>query len=103
MHVAVLGTGIMGAAMARSLAREGHDVTVWNRTPARAQAAAGEGITACGAIADAVLGTKQPAETGNLLVLVAGAGAARAHAQPAFDAIGARTLTVGDDLGSASA
>jgi 3-hydroxyisobutyrate dehydrogenase len=50
-----------------------------------------------------VLGTKQPAETGNLLVLLAGAGTARERAQPAFDAIGARTLTVGDDLGSASA
>ncbi len=46
----------MGAAMARSLAREGHEVTVWNRTPDRAAAVAGDGITACGAIADALLG-----------------------------------------------
>jgi 3-hydroxyisobutyrate dehydrogenase len=56
MHAAVLGTGIMGAAMARSLAREGHEVTVWNRTPERAEATAGDGITACGAVADALLG-----------------------------------------------
>jgi 3-hydroxyisobutyrate dehydrogenase len=55
MRAAVLGTGIMGAAMARSLAREGHAVTVWNRTPSRAEAAAGDGIRACGAIADALL------------------------------------------------
>jgi 3-hydroxyisobutyrate dehydrogenase len=56
MRAAVLGTGIMGAAMARSLAREGHQVTVWNRTPERAEAVEAEGITACGAIADALLG-----------------------------------------------
>src|SRR3954463_7752817 len=55
MRAAVLGTGIMGAAMARSLAREGHEVTVWNRTPARARSVAADGITACGAIADALL------------------------------------------------
>jgi 3-hydroxyisobutyrate dehydrogenase-like beta-hydroxyacid dehydrogenase len=38
MQVAVLGTGKMGAAMARRLAGCGHDVTVWNRTRARAEA-----------------------------------------------------------------
>jgi len=165
MKAAVLGTGIMGAAMARSLAREGHQVTVWNRTPERATALEGDGITACGAIGDAllfadvaftmlfdaasvldvtgevtgalgsdavwaqsttvgpegmrriaeaagevrdrlldapVLGTKQPAEAGKLTLLVSGAAPARAKAQPAFDAIGARTLDLGDDLGSAS-
>lgn len=58
MRVAVLGTGIMGAAMARSLAREGHEVTVWNRTPERATAATGDRITACGAVADALLGAE---------------------------------------------
>jgi 3-hydroxyisobutyrate dehydrogenase/2-hydroxy-3-oxopropionate reductase len=40
--VAVLGTGRMGSAMARSLARNGHDVILWNRTPAAAQELAGE-------------------------------------------------------------
>jgi 3-hydroxyisobutyrate dehydrogenase len=166
MRTAVLGTGIMGAAMARSLAREGHDVAVWNRTPGRAEAVAGGSITAhadlteavTGAdvvltllydadsvldvtpdlvaalgpesvwvqsttvgpegiarIADAaadtadrlldapVLGTKQPAETGNLTVLVSGAEAARARAAEVFDAVGARTVVVGDALGPASA
>jgi 3-hydroxyisobutyrate dehydrogenase-like beta-hydroxyacid dehydrogenase len=29
--VAVFGTEIMGAPMARNLARTGHDVRVWNR------------------------------------------------------------------------
>jgi len=31
-HVAVLGTGIVGAGMARSLLRAGHQVSVWNRS-----------------------------------------------------------------------
>lgn len=166
MRAAVLGTGIMGAAMARSLARAGHDVTVWNRTPARATAVEADRITACGAIADAllgadvaftmvydtasvleltgevggalghdavwaqsstvgpagmrriaeaagevgdrlldapVLGSKQPAEQGKITVLVSGAAAAVDLARPAFDAVGARTLEVGERLGDASA
>jgi 3-hydroxyisobutyrate dehydrogenase len=35
--VAVLGSGAMGTGMALNLAEDGHEVTVWNRTPARAQ------------------------------------------------------------------
>ena len=50
-----------------------------------------------------VLGTKQPAESGNLTVLVSGAEAARRRAAEVFDAVGARTLVVGDALGAASA
>src|SRR5438128_136755 len=41
MKVAVLGTGIMGAPMARNLVRAGNDVTVWNRTRAKAEAVEG--------------------------------------------------------------
>jgi len=33
MKVAFLGLGIMGRPMAANLAKAGHDVTVWNRTP----------------------------------------------------------------------
>jgi 3-hydroxyisobutyrate dehydrogenase len=36
-NVAVLGTGTMGRGIAGSLLRAGFTVTVWNRTPARAQ------------------------------------------------------------------
>jgi len=36
--VAVLGTGLMGAGMAHSLARAGLDVTVWNRSADKAHA-----------------------------------------------------------------
>jgi 3-hydroxyisobutyrate dehydrogenase len=48
MQVAVLGTGIMGAGMARSLLRAGHQVRVWNRTAARAQPLADDGATVAG-------------------------------------------------------
>jgi 3-hydroxyisobutyrate dehydrogenase len=34
--IAILGTGHMGTPIARRLLAAGHDVTVWNRTPARA-------------------------------------------------------------------
>lgn len=36
-RVAVLGLGIMGSGMAGRLLQAGHDVTVWNRSAARAQ------------------------------------------------------------------
>lgn len=35
MRVAFLGLGIMGRPMASNLAKAGHDVTVWNRTPGK--------------------------------------------------------------------
>jgi 3-hydroxyisobutyrate dehydrogenase len=38
LTVAVLGAGIMGAAMARNIAKAGHDVRVWNRTREKAAA-----------------------------------------------------------------
>jgi 3-hydroxyisobutyrate dehydrogenase len=166
MRAAVLGTGIMGAAMARSLAREGHDVAVWNRTRARADAVVADRIVAYDtpgeAVADAdvvisvlfdeaavlavaeevagalgpdavwlqagtvgpdgmrriaaavpgvadrlvdapVLGTRKPAEDGLLVVLLAGPEAARERAKPALEAIGSRTVVVGDEVGPASA
>ena len=166
MRAAVLGTGIMGAAMARSLAREGHEVAVWNRTPERADAVAAESITAYRGVGEAVhgadavitalfdadsvlavaddlvaalghdaawlqastigpdgmarvaaavpaaadrlldapvLGTRKPAEDGTLVVLLSGPGSVRARVGWAVEAIGSRTLVVGDELGEASA
>lgn len=38
MKIAFIGTGVMGAPMARHLASAGHDVTVYNRTRAKAEA-----------------------------------------------------------------
>lgn len=165
MRVAMLGTGIMGAAMARSLAREGLEVVAWNRTAERARGL-GEGITPADSVAEAVtgaeavvtmlfdadsvldvaadvavalepravwlqcstvgpdgmrrvaeaadpvrgrildapvLGTRKPAEDGALVVLMAGAPQAREAAGPVLGAVGSRVVTVGEDLGSASA
>lgn len=45
----------MGTAMAGSLARAGHDVVVWNRTPERARSAAGpERVIAVASLSEAV-------------------------------------------------
>ena len=38
--IAALGTGVMGAPMARNLARAGHEVRAWNRSPDKAAPAA---------------------------------------------------------------
>ncbi|MEE1772568.1 NAD(P)-dependent oxidoreductase [Streptomyces sp. JV185] len=163
--VAVLGTGIMGSAMARSLLRAGLDVRAWNRTHSKAAplAAAGatvtetaeeavrgadvvltmlnDGPSVAAALAAAagglhagqvlvqsstvgpeatvdlaqrtadlgpvyldapVAGTKQPAEQGALTVFVSGPSAVRAKAEPVLDAIGQRTVWVGEAPGAAS-
>ena len=160
--VTVLGTGIMGAGMARNLIGAGLDVTVWNRSPDRArpladagariatdaaEAVAGadvvvtmlfdadsvaqvmeealpamapeavwvqmstvglEGTERLAALAarhdvaflDApVLGTKAPAEQGTLTVLVGGPSALRDAVTPVFDAIGSKTLWIGEQPG----
>jgi 3-hydroxyisobutyrate dehydrogenase len=54
--VAVLGTGIMGAGMARSLLRSGLDVVAWNRSPGRAAPLAADGAQVAGTAAEAVAG-----------------------------------------------
>lgn len=50
-----------------------------------------------------VLGTKQPAEEGELTVLVSGGPALIEGVQPVFDAIGSKTVVAGDRIGDASA
>src|SRR3954454_1502042 len=51
--IAVLGTGIMGAPMARSLAASGFTVRVWNRTIDKARPLADHGVIVCGSPHDA--------------------------------------------------
>jgi 3-hydroxyisobutyrate dehydrogenase-like beta-hydroxyacid dehydrogenase len=53
MKIAFLGLGNMGTPMARHLIRAGHDVTVWNRTLAKAEPMRSQGATV----------GKSPAET----------------------------------------
>lgn len=157
--VALLGTGIMGAGMGRSLARAGLDVTVWNRSadkaralglpvaddaadavrdkdvvvtmlfdaesvaavmadalPAMAKSAVWvqtstvglEGTAELAALAakhgiayvDApVLGTRQPAENGQLTVLAAGPESVRETIAPVLDAISAKIVWTGEEPG----
>jgi 3-hydroxyisobutyrate dehydrogenase len=160
--VAVLGTGIMGAPIARRLLGEGFDVRVWNRSREKADPLADDGATVCdtprdaaegaeviltmlldaaaveatmsgddGALAAAgddviwtqtstvgiegsdrlatlaadsgvtyvdapVLGTREPAEQGQLVVLASGPDAARERLAPVYDAIGQRTMWLGE-------
>ncbi|MGN7150508.1 NAD(P)-dependent oxidoreductase [Arthrobacter sp. SAFR-179] len=54
LKVAVLGTGIMGAAMARNILRAGHEVSVWNRDPAKTEPLVGEGARRAATPAEAV-------------------------------------------------
>ncbi len=59
MRVAFLGLGIMGRPMAANLARAGHELTVWNRTAAKAESFAEEhGAAAAPTPADAARGAE---------------------------------------------
>jgi len=164
--VALLGTGIMGAGMARNIAKAGLPLRVWNRTRERAEPLAAEGATvaespqravegadviitmlrdgpnvaevvsdaasglresqvwaqmttvgpdAIAELADLadkhrltlidapVLGTKAPAEQGQLLVFAAGDPGAEPTLRPVFDAIGRLTVWLSDDVRGAQA
>ena len=158
--VAVLGTGIMGAAMARNLLAEGLEVRVWNRSREKADPLREDGAEVADSPADAargadflltmladadvieeamagdvlpamaeagvwlqmstvgedgskrlaetdnehgvdfvdapVLGTKQPAEQGQLMVLASGPEKARERSQQIFDALGSKTVWLGE-------
>lgn len=54
-HIAWIGTGVMGTSMATNLSKQGHSITLFNRTPEKAQIAASSCHgTACMTIAEAV-------------------------------------------------
>jgi 3-hydroxyisobutyrate dehydrogenase-like beta-hydroxyacid dehydrogenase len=55
--VTVIGTGVMGSALARALAAAGHQVTAWNRTRSRALPLASAGVTVADRLTDAVRGS----------------------------------------------
>jgi 3-hydroxyisobutyrate dehydrogenase-like beta-hydroxyacid dehydrogenase len=58
MEIAWIGTGIMGAPMARRLLRAGHRVRVFNRTPDKARALAPDGAAVAANAAEAALGAE---------------------------------------------
>ncbi len=80
MKVGFIGLGIMGGAMARNLVAAGHDVTVYNRTRAKAEALGAAGAS----VADEPLDTATGAD---VLITVLGG-----------DASVAEILFDGDDL-----
>jgi 3-hydroxyisobutyrate dehydrogenase len=158
--VAVLGTGIMGAAMARNLLAEGMEVRAWNRSREKAEPLEEDGAEVADSPADAargadflltmladadvveeaiagdvlpalaedgvwlqmstvgedgsnrlaetanehgvdfvdapVLGTRQPAEQGQLMVLASGPEEIRERSQRIFDAVGSKTVWLGE-------
>jgi 3-hydroxyisobutyrate dehydrogenase len=167
--VAVVGTGIMGSAMARNLLGAGLPVVVWDRSPERTTPLAEAGAEVAGSVAEAVggartvltmlptaqtvesvmlddavvrafrrdaawaqmgtigveattrlsralraarpdvalvdapvSGSKGPAEAGQLTVFAAGPQRARALLAPVFDAVGRKTVWLGE-AGQASA
>lgn len=57
--ITILGAGLLGSGFARALRRKGHDVRVWNRTPAKAQALAADGIAIAADPAEAVRGAER--------------------------------------------
>jgi 3-hydroxyisobutyrate dehydrogenase len=163
-RVAVLGTGIMGAPMARNLLKAGFQVRVWNRTPDKARVLAAEGADLAETPADAVreaafvitmltdaaavlavmgqaadsvpdgavwlqtsmvgkdvehlaglaqdhgitfvncpvIGTRETAKQGGLVVLASGPGDTLDRAQPIFDAIASKTVRLEPEAGAAS-
>jgi 3-hydroxyisobutyrate dehydrogenase-like beta-hydroxyacid dehydrogenase len=56
MKIAFLGLGNMGSAMARRLLTGGHEVTVWNRSAAAAEALAEDGAVVATSATEAVAG-----------------------------------------------
>jgi 3-hydroxyisobutyrate dehydrogenase-like beta-hydroxyacid dehydrogenase len=56
MDVGCIGLGRMGAGMAANLLKAGHRVTVFNRTPAKAEVLVAQGATAAVSIAEACQG-----------------------------------------------
>jgi 3-hydroxyisobutyrate dehydrogenase-like beta-hydroxyacid dehydrogenase len=56
MEIAWIGTGIMGAPMARRLLRAGHRVRVYNRSAEKARALAADGATVAAEAAEAARG-----------------------------------------------
>jgi 3-hydroxyisobutyrate dehydrogenase-like beta-hydroxyacid dehydrogenase len=56
VKVGFIGLGHMGAGMAASLLKAGHEVTVYNRTPAKAEALVARGAKVASSVADACRG-----------------------------------------------
>jgi 3-hydroxyisobutyrate dehydrogenase len=85
-RVAVVGTGTMGAAMARRLLGAGMDVAVWSREPASTMPLVGRGATAYQNASDAAR---------NADVVISMLPTAQATTEVMFGALGLRTMRPG--------
>jgi 3-hydroxyisobutyrate dehydrogenase-like beta-hydroxyacid dehydrogenase len=56
--VSVIGLGAMGSALVQALLKSGHKVTVWNRSPAKAEVLVAKGAVAAASVEDAVEASK---------------------------------------------
>ena len=87
-RIALLGTGLLGSAMARRLLRQGNSVTVWNRTDAKARALQEDGA----AVADSPAAAVKDADHVHIVL------SEDAVVDPILDqivpALGARTIVV---------
>ena len=54
-NVTVIGLGLMGSALAEALLNAGHQVTVWNRTPAKAEPMSAKSAHVASSVSDAIL------------------------------------------------
>lgn len=52
--ITVVGLGLMGAALARAIQRAGHDLTVWNRSPAKMQPFIDDGVAGAPDVVSAI-------------------------------------------------
>ncbi|MES0161744.1 MULTISPECIES: NAD(P)-binding domain-containing protein [unclassified Mesorhizobium] len=52
--ITVIGLGAMGTALAEAFLNQGHAVTVWNRSPAKAEALAAKGAIVAKSVEEAV-------------------------------------------------
>ena len=56
MKIGFIGTGIMGASMARNLLKAGHEVFVYNRTREKAERLRSDGAAVCGSVGECAAG-----------------------------------------------
>ena len=52
--ITVIGLGLMGTALARAIQRAGHDLTVWNRSPAKMQPFINDGVSGASDVVSAI-------------------------------------------------
>ncbi|WP_268241491.1 NAD(P)-dependent oxidoreductase [Nocardia rhizosphaerihabitans] len=85
-RVSVIGLGAMGTALAQALLAGGHQVTVWNRTAARAEALVAEGAVLAATSAEAM------AAADLVILCVLDDPAVREHIEPAAAQLRGRTV-----------